>query len=80
MPRYHFHVYDSFGLVEDEEGRELPSVDAVRREALKGVRSILSDELKQGRLDLRGRVEVKDGDGSIVLTLHFREAVELLTG
>lgn len=80
MSRYHFNVYNGSGLVEDEEGRELPDLEIVAGEALKGVRSILSDEVKQGRLDLRGRLEVEDGEGTIVLTLHFKEAIEILAG
>jgi hypothetical protein len=77
MARYHFHIYNSVGFVEDEEGRELPDLDAVRREGVKGIRSLLSEEVTQGHLDLRGRLDVADGDGSVVLTLPFHQTVDL---
>ena len=77
MPRYFFHVRNGIGDAEDEEGRELPSVEAARRDAIKGVRSIISDEVKQGLIDLRGEITVTDEDGAALIRLGFEEAVEL---
>lgn len=77
MPRYHFHVRSSSDFVEDAEGRELPGPEAARREAVKGIRSILSEEIARGRIDLRGRVEVVDDAGAPVLTVPFAAAVDL---
>ena len=77
MPRYFFHVRDGSGLAEDEEGRELPNVESARAEAIKGVRSIISDEVKRGLIDLRGDITVTDKDGVALLLLEFEEAVEL---
>ena len=77
MPRYFFHVRNGIGDAEDEEGRELPSVEAARREAIKGARSIISDEVKQGLIDLRGEITVTDEDGAALIRLGFEEAVEL---
>jgi hypothetical protein len=78
MPRYYFNIDNSIGYLADEEGRELAGPDEARREALKGARSILAEDVLQGKIDLRGRLEVKDEAGRIVLTLPFSEAVELL--
>lgn len=77
MPRYFFHVRNSIGNAEDEEGRDLSSLEEARREAVKGIRSIISDEVKQGLIDLRGEITVTDEDGAAVLKLRFEEAVEL---
>jgi hypothetical protein len=42
------------------------------------VRSILSDEIKSaGLINLRGRIDIADQQGSVVTTLPFRDAVEL---
>jgi hypothetical protein len=76
MPRYHFNLYNSVGFVPDEEGRELPDVETAREEALKGARAIIADDVLQGRLDLKGRLEVLDEDGVLVLAIPFTEAVE----
>lgn len=77
MSRYHFHLQNGGGFVEDEEGRELPGVEAARAEAVKDIRSIISEEVREGVVDLRGRLEVVDGDGTPVLTVVFSEAVEI---
>lgn len=77
MPHYRFNLYNSVGFVPDEEGRELPNVEAARGEALKAARGIIADEVLQGRIDLNGRIEVLDGEGPPILTLPFAEAVAI---
>lgn len=75
MPRYHFNLHNGLGSVPDEQGRELPDLEAARDEALKAARSIIADEVLQGRLDLSGRLEVTDSVGVLLVTLSFGEAV-----
>jgi hypothetical protein len=77
MPRFHFSLYNSTGFTDDPEGRELADLDVVRREAIKAIRSIISEEALSGRIDLRGKIEILDGAGQLVLRLAFSEAVEL---
>ena len=80
VARYFFHVYDESGFVEDEEGRELDGLPTVRTQAIKGARSIMMEEVRYGRLDLRGRIEIVDDEGRPVLILPFSEAVEVIEG
>lgn len=78
MPRYRFNVDNGTGFVADEEGRELADLDAARAEGLKGVRSILAEDVLAGRLDLEGRLDVVGEAGEILLTIRFAEAVKVL--
>jgi hypothetical protein len=78
MPRYHFDLHDGVGLVLDEEGRELPDLAAVRREAVKGIRSVVSAEVGRGSLDLTGRLVVRDGGAAEVLAMTFDEALSIV--
>ncbi len=78
MPRYRFNIHNGIGFVEDEEGRDLPDLDAARAEAVKGIRSILTEDVDQGRMDLCGRIEVVDDSGQSVLVIPFEEAVRIL--
>ncbi|WP_114951482.1 DUF6894 family protein [Sphingosinicella terrae] len=80
MPHYFFHVRNRFGYVEDEEGSELPDLEAARARAIDGVRSMLSEEARAGEIDLRGRIEVRDPAGALLLTIPFAEAVTVHTG
>lgn len=80
MPRYFFHVHNGIGLVEDEDGRDLGDLRRVRDEAIKGIRSILSDEVMKGRIDLRGRIEIADETDTVVLIIPFEEAFVTIRG
>ena len=78
MPRYRLHVSNSFGLAEDKEGQALPDLDAARDEAVRGIRSLLADELKSGKVDLRGRVDVVDDADRLLITVPFDEAFAIV--
>lgn len=80
MPRYRFHLYDHTGFVEDMEGLDLPSLDRARQTALKGARSIISQDVETGFVDLSGRIEVVDDHAQLVLVLPFGDAVKLRQG
>ena len=77
MPHFYFHVSNGTGFVRDEEGRELADVGEARGRALHDIRSILSEEIKAGVVDLRGRLDVADGSGNVIVAIPFEEAVEL---
>ena len=80
MPRYYFHVRNSSGHLGDAEGEELPTIEAARSVAIAAIRSIISDESKTGKVDLRGRIEVTDEDGATLLLVPFSDAIEVRTG
>ncbi|MDB5699314.1 MAG: hypothetical protein JWN69_2118 [Alphaproteobacteria bacterium] len=77
MPLFFFHVYDGVLAALDEEGLELPGLDAARNEAIRGARSILSDDLLRGCVDLSGRIDIVGDDGTTLLTLPFSDAFEI---
>jgi hypothetical protein len=79
MPTYFFELRNHHGVVRDPNGQTFPDVAAARKQAVDTVRSIISDEVKRGSIDLRGRIQVSDARG-LVLTLPFAEAVEVRTG
>jgi hypothetical protein len=54
LPRYHFDVQNGAGLVLDDEGRELANLEVARKEAIKGIRSLISAEIEKGSSILPG--------------------------
>ena len=60
-----------------EEGVELPDLVSARTYAIGAARDIMSAEVKDGRLCLRCRINVRTGDGSHLLTVRFSEALEI---
>jgi hypothetical protein len=77
MPLFYFHVYDGILVAPDDEGLELASVEAAKDEAVRGARSILSEEILSGCIHLNGRIEIAGEDGAILLALPFRDAFEI---
>ena len=77
MPRYYFHLYDDI-VVEDEDGLELPDADAGYLTALRNIRSMLAEQVMDGRLNLSHRIEIEDAEGRAVKTVAFRDAVTIL--
>ncbi len=68
MALYYFHVRTQSGLVEDEEGLDLPHLDAVRREAVVSAHEFLAEAEWSGPLAF----EVTDARGETVLTLPIQ--------
>jgi hypothetical protein len=70
MPRFFFNLRDGYDLDEDDEGIELPDVEAARAEAIATVEELreeLSGDMASGNLEL----EVTDEDGERVLSVPF---------
>ena len=76
MPRYFFHVYDDV-IAKDDEGMDLPNLAAARLNAIRGARDIISEQVRHGHLVLSHWIDVVDEGGATVLTLPFREAVDI---
>ncbi len=68
MAQYYFHVRTDRGLVEDEEGIDLPHMQAVRHEALVSAHEFISEAQWSGALTF----EVADDSGDTVLILPIQ--------
>ena len=76
MPRFFFHVYHDI-VAQDEEGTELPNLAAARLHALMGARDLDAEQVRHGHLELSHWIDVVDERGEKVLTLTFRDAVDI---
>jgi hypothetical protein len=76
VPRYFFHVYDDV-IAQDEEGAELPNLAAARLNALAGARDLISEQVRRGYFVLSHWIDVVDEQGEKVLTVAFRDAVDI---
>jgi hypothetical protein len=74
MPHYYLHQRNHI-YVSDEEGLDFPDLSAAREQAVIGARSILSEEVKSGSLDLRGAIEIADESGAIIEIVPFQQTV-----
>lgn len=75
MPRYYFHVEDHTGRTSDDAGQVLTNDKAAYQCAVDNIRSIISDEARQGILEMDGHIDVCRG-GKHVRRVTFGEAFE----
>ena len=76
MPRYFLNVYDDVVAV-DEEGVELPNLAAARLQAVRGARDLMTEQVRHGYLVLSHWIDVVDEQGEKVLTVTFRDAIDI---
>jgi len=75
MARYFLHVHNSHGSAEDNEGLEARSLSEAREKAVAGIRSLLAAETANGEINFKGRIEISDEGGNLLLSVPFTEAV-----
>lgn len=76
MPHYYFHVPDDDSTL-DEEGLDAADFDSARDMAIQCARDLMCEQLRKGRLNLNHRIDVDGENGERVLSVPFREAVQL---
>ena len=76
MERFFFHVHDHWGSARDEEGVELHGLDAAFGHAVAAARDLIAEDVRNGWLDLCGRIDICDAGGVLLYSLPFRGAVE----
>ena len=78
MARYFFHYRNGHADHEDDDGLEFESLEAAKDAALHGARDTLSQEILNGVMDLRYRLEVEDERRDVIHVLQFADAVEVI--
>ena len=78
MPNYHLHLHNAHVDASDEEGHDLPDLEAAKAKALDGIRDFLGHEAMSGKLDFRGQVDIADEGGRVLETIHFKEAFTII--
>jgi hypothetical protein len=77
MPRFHFHLRNDLD-VPDEEGVELPHLEAARQEALSQARDLVGELVKeQGRIVLSHGIDIEDERGVVLATVRFADVLKI---
>ena len=71
MPLYYFHVRGGQAPAEAEEGWEFADEAAALENARTAARELIASDVRDGILDLSGRIEVEDGQGNAIVTVPF---------
>ncbi|AJA09473.1 hypothetical protein SKP52_12925 [Sphingopyxis fribergensis] len=78
MPIYFFNVFkENAPKVIDEEGAHLTDLRAAISFAVLSARSHAADDVLRGQFKSRDRIEIVDGDGTLLHSVRFDEAIGL---
>lgn len=77
MPTFYFHLEMRDHVYLDQEGRSFPNLEQARASAILDVRGLMAADVKAGCLCFDCRIGIADEQGVVVLTVPFREAVEI---
>jgi len=74
---FYFNVRSDRSYDVDEEGIELPSLDAARREAIKSAREMVAELILHNQRIDGMRFEITDGTGALLVTVPFKDVIIL---
>jgi hypothetical protein len=77
VPRFYFHLLNDVDAP-DEEGKELPDLEAAREHARRCGRVTIAESIKdQGRFNLDHRIDIENERGEVLDTVLFRDVVQV---
>lgn len=78
MARYFMHLRDGTDELLDPEGLEFANLDALRKAVLTSARDLMTGDVRGGVLDFRFRIDAEDESGTVVYTLPFKHALQII--
>jgi hypothetical protein len=78
MIRYFMHLRDGVDEMLDPEGVEFEDIEALRTAVLFAARDLIAGDIRNGIVDLRFRIDAEDAHGTIVYSLPFRHALNII--
>lgn len=80
MPRYFVHLWDRSASVFDDEGLDLPDVEAALKHAIWCIRDVVSTCILTGQpVSLASYMTIRNSDGVELRRVYFREVITFLT-
>ena len=80
MTRYFFDLHNDVDAI-DEEGADLPDLQAARAHALGEARTMIKASVDDtGRIDLRHHIDIRDQSGAVLHVMRFEDAVTVQRG
>lgn len=76
--RYFFHLHECGKATWDEDGRELPDLQAAKAVAVEAAREVMCAEVAEGRLCLSCCIVICTEERQEVGRVPFRDAVEVV--
>jgi hypothetical protein len=78
MAIYFFHLCEGEDRVVDEEGRELPDMQAALAAAVAAARDIMAGDVRIGILPLNISIEIVESETRACAEVQFEDAVQII--
>jgi uncharacterized protein DUF6894 len=75
MPRYYLHIRNTDYMALDDEGTDLPDLNAARECALAAAREILAGLIRIGDEEWPESIVITDQSGTEIAAVPFRDAL-----
>jgi DUF1009 family protein len=77
MPQFYFHLHDNMDVT-DEEGKELPDLEAAHAYATNLARFEIGQAvIAMGKILLSHRIDIENEQGDVVGSLRFGDVVQI---
>ena len=77
VPRFYFHLLNDVDA-SDEEGKELPDLEAARRHAIQNLRFTAAEMIKeQGKLVPGHCINIEDASGNVLDSVSVADVVKI---
>lgn len=77
MPRFYLTVCNDARAI-DDEGEELPDLEAATSRAVQGARELIAEDILAGRpISRRHCIEILDAEGAVLHTVYFTDVIQL---
>jgi hypothetical protein len=77
VPRFYFHLLNDVDAP-DEEGKELPNLEAARQQAIENARFTLGQTaIDEGKINFDHWIDIEDENGRVLDTVWFRDVVKI---
>jgi len=78
MTRYFMHLRDGTSELLDPDGVEFETMAALRTAVMATIRDLMCGDIRNGLIDLRFRIDAENEAGSIVYSLAFDDAINII--
>jgi hypothetical protein len=77
VPKFYLHLRNDVDAP-DEEGVELPDLEAARQTAAANARFTLGQvALDEGKINFEHRIDIEDESGEVLESVYFRDVVKV---
>ena len=76
MPTFFFDLIKHNDVIEDDQGQDLPDIEAAKLEGLASARELIADAAKKGILATSPVFRIRNESGDVLATIPFKDILK----